>query len=339
MAQPPDNPNYGQTFTKGVKYIKIHSLDKDGENYGPQLALADNIKINYPDIGSVQYNILTTQQQGDYYLMGVIPNETTSSINSIKDYDIFLAKSPLSVTLDTWDTAVWNDDYNGGLIVVGGNNGGYYNYSTDVYSFNFPNTPLSITSSLQVSSVSGFPVLFTLLIPSSSVEAWIEGIPVNQWEANGVQLLNIININNGSGGYVVSSSVTDNIGGEYYFGIVNVSLFGGSCTLISIYEEINQGSGPDISSDEVLLNIQAFVSNFEYSDYNAVFGNATIPQFSTIYQDIDYNSNGGFIPTNFNLIISGTAAKAQIQDSNYTQKGWINGRYNGSKNSSIDFNQ
>ena len=109
--------------------------------------------------------------------------------------------------------------------------------------------------------------------------------------------------------------------------------------MISRKRSFEHPSPPRDSSDEVLLNIQPDVSNFEYSDYNAVFGNATIPQFSTIYQDIDYNSNGGFIPTNFNLIISGTAAKAQIQDSNYTQKGWINGRYNGSKNSSIDFNQ
>ena len=53
---------------------------------------------------------------------------------------------------------------------------------------------------------------------------------------------------------------------------------------------------------------------------------------------VDYNT-GGIIPTNFGLLYSGSAPKASIQDSNYTQRGWSNGRYNGSSNSSIDFNQ
>jgi len=52
---------------------------------------------------------------------------------------------------------------------------------------------------------------------------------------------------------------------------------------------------------------------------------------------VDYNT-GTIIPTNFGLLYSGSAAKASIQDSNYTQAGWSNGRYNGSSNSSIDFN-
>ena len=52
---------------------------------------------------------------------------------------------------------------------------------------------------------------------------------------------------------------------------------------------------------------------------------------------VDYNT-GGTIPTNFGLLYSGSAPKASIQDSNYTQRGWSNGRYNGSSNSSIDFN-
>ena len=88
MASAPPNPNYGQTFTKGVKYIKIHKLDKDGENFSQRLFLADNLRINYPDVGVTQYNILTTQQQGDFYLLGIIPSETTSSINEILDFDL-----------------------------------------------------------------------------------------------------------------------------------------------------------------------------------------------------------------------------------------------------------
>ena len=66
MAAVPPPPEYGQTFTKGVKYIKVNKLDKDEEDFGSQLSAADNIEINYSDIGSIQYNILTTQEQDRY---------------------------------------------------------------------------------------------------------------------------------------------------------------------------------------------------------------------------------------------------------------------------------
>jgi len=338
MSTPPDNPNYGQIFTKGVKYIKIHKLDKDGENYGPQLALADNIIINYNDIGNVQYNILTTQQQGDYYMMGIVPQENTSSLNNVKDWDLYLAKAPISKTLNPFDVALWNDDNDGGLIVVGGNSGNYYNTITDVYDFNFPNVPASITSSVSVGSFSGLGGnYFSMLIPTQYAFDFVEGIPINQWENYGIQLINVIPIT-GNGFFQASSILNDNWGGEYYFGGAYIS-FSGQITLLQVYEEINQSQSPYDSPNEGLLTINPDVSNFEYSDYNALFGNAAVPQFSNIYQDIDYASSGGPIPINFDLITSGSALKAQIQDSNYTQAGWNNGRYKGSKNSSIDFNQ
>lgn len=337
-SPPPDNPNYGQTFTKGVKYLKINKIDKDGEDYGQQLAAADSININYSDIGSVQYNILTTQDQGDYYLMGVVNNQNTSSLNNVKDWDLSLVKTPLSETLNPLDVVVFNSSNQGVMTVLGGTNtGGYYSLDDGLYSFNLANVPLSVTSSIQVSSVVGSPIYISVLIPSSSVDAWVEGLPPNAWDVYGVQALNIISIT-GNGNYTVKSSLNDNFGGDFYIGGVNFSLFGGSFTLTYASEEINQGSPAYDSSDEGLLNIQPEVENFEYSDYNAVFGNASVPQFSTVYQDVDYATNGP-IPINLNLIISGSARKAQVQDSNYTQTGWSNGRYNGSRNSSTDFNQ
>ena len=335
---PPDNPNYGQTFTKGVKYLKINRLDKDGEDYGNKLALADSIKINYPDVGAVEYNILTTQQQGDSYLMGIVPQENTSSLNNVKDWDVNLVKAPLSETMNPLDIVVFNNDNQGGMTIIGGNGGGYYNPTTDLYSFNLGNVPLSVTSSISVTSVVGSPIYISVLIPSSSVSAWVEGLPPNLWETYGVQALNIIPINAGGGFYTIKSSLNDNHGGEYYIGGVNFSLFGGSFILLQAYEEINQGTPAYDSPDEALLNIYPEVENFTFSDYNAILGNASIPQFSGVYQDVDYASNG-LIPINFDLIVSGSAKKAQIQDSNYTQTGWSNGRYNGSKNSSTDFNQ
>ena len=342
MAAAPPPPEYGQTFTKGVKYIKVNKLDKDGGDFGSQLNAADNIEINYPDIGLVQYNILTTQEQDGSYLMGVIPVENTSSLNNVKDLSFQLFKDPMSVTLTPAEVVVYNNsDGPGGLNVSTGNGGGYYNDITDLWDFNLANTPTSVTSSIRVDGFSGNSFIpsryISVIIPSSSVAAWTEGIPNNSWSEYGIQVLNSIIIT-GNGDFSAQSTLNDNYGGNYYFGGYALILTG-EFTLTKVVEEVNQSTiqPPEVSSP-ILININPSVVQFNWSDYNAIFGNVDIAQYSQTFMQVDYNT-GGIIPTNFGLLYSGSAPKASIQDSNYTQRGWSNGRYNGSSNSSIDFNQ
>ncbi len=341
-AAPPLNPDFGQTLTKGVKYLKINKIDKDGEDFGPQLNAADNIEINYPDIGVVQYNILTTQEQSESYLMGVIPVENTSSLNNVKDLDFQLFKDPMSVTLTPAEGVVYNNsDGPGGLNVSTGNLGGYYNVTTDLWDFNLANTPTSITSSIRVDGFVGSSLIpsrhVSVAIPSSSIGAWVEGIPLDHWNDYDIQVLNVITIT-GNGNFSAQSNLNDNFGGSYYLGGFAFILTG-QYTLTQVIEEINQSTiqPPQVSSP-ILININPSVIQFEWSDYNAVFGNVDIAQYSQTFMQVDYN-NGAIIPTNFELLYSGSATRASIQDSNYTQRGWSNGRYNGSSNSSTDFNQ
>jgi hypothetical protein len=84
--------------------------------------------------------------------------------------------------------------------------------------------------------------------------------------------------------------------------------------------------------DSSISNIQNSIKDNEPLQNNVVDS-----RLSLIYQDIDY-STGLLSPTNFNLLVSGTADKAPIQDSNYTTTGWANSRYKGSRASSPDFN-
>ena len=339
-AAPPLNPDFGQTLTKGVKYLKINKIDKDGEDFGSQLSAADNLILNYPDIGPTQYNILTTQEQDGCYLMGVIPVENTSSLNNVKNLDLNIFKAPVSKTLDQLEVAVWNPGNDGGFSVTTPNE--YFNETTDLLDFNLANTPTSVTSSITVSNVVGSPIYLSVLIPEESIDAWVEGIPSNLWENYGIQLLNVIRIT-GNGTFSGKSSLNDNFGGRYYFGGINFTFnpFGpavGDFTIIQVTEEINQSTiQPPQTSSPILININPEVEEFEWSDYNAIFGNIDISQYSEVFMQVDYNT-GGTIPTNFELLYSGSATKASIQDSNYTQAGWSNGRYNGSSNSSIDFN-
>ena len=94
-----------------------------------------------------------------------------------------------------------------------------------------------------------------------------------------------------------------------------------------------------ISDMDFKLIVDPSTLQLEANNYaNPIFNNAIDPRPSSIYQDVDY-STGVILPTNFDLLISNNAQLATIPDSNYTQTGWTNGRYNGSRNSSIDFNQ
>lgn len=81
------------------------------------------------------------------------------------------------------------------------------------------------------------------------------------------------------------------------------------------------------------------VANFVSSDYDTTYGFADFPQFSRKFMDVNYGWEGGInTPLNFGLIISGTADRAAVQDSNYSSRAWSNIRYNGSRVSSRNFN-
>lgn len=79
--------------------------------------------------------------------------------------------------------------------------------------------------------------------------------------------------------------------------------------------------------------------SFISSDYDTTYGNIDFPQFSTKFMDVNYGWAGGInTPLNFGLILSGTADRAAVQDSNYFSRAWSNIRYNGSRISSRNFN-
>jgi hypothetical protein len=76
---------------------------------------------------------------------------------------------------------------------------------------------------------------------------------------------------------------------------------------------------------------------WDYYEYNPIINNTVADVTSTHYMDVDYGS-GILTPYNFDALISLSASKAAVQDSNYSSKAWSNIRYNGSRASSYDFN-
>ena len=67
-------------------------------------------------------------------------------------------------------------------------------------------------------------------------------------------------------------------------------------------------------------------------DCQPLINNYNNQRKSSYLMDVDYNNvSGSIVPVNFNQIISGSAAKATIPDSNYFQESWTTLRYDGSK--------
>jgi len=78
-------------------------------------------------------------------------------------------------------------------------------------------------------------------------------------------------------------------------------------------------------------------SNFYYSAYNPIMNNIEDERLSAKFEEVEYYP-GITTPTNFGVIISGSALKAAVQDSNYSSKRVINPRYNGVKSTSQHLN-
>jgi hypothetical protein len=81
----------------------------------------------------------------------------------------------------------------------------------------------------------------------------------------------------------------------------------------------------------------AAVTIWDYYVYNPIVNNTVADVESAYIMKVDLD-DGITIPTNFEQLISGSADRAEVQDSNYSSKAWSNLRYNGSRTSSPDFN-
>lgn len=97
----------------------------------------------------------------------------------------------------------------------------------------------------------------------------------------------------------------------------------------------NQASGSGfISASNVVLSEYQLVDK----TIDPVLNNILDTRLNTVYMDVDYTNNA-LVPVNQQLLLSGSAARFPIPDSNYTILRSINPRYNGSRTTSPGFNK
>ena len=324
---------YGQIYNQGVKYLKINRYDSGGLDRSDYLGQLTDLIINYNDLGPIQYNIITTQEQSDYFVYGIqTRNQVTESVN----YNILSSSigmqdaTPFTTILD--DTTTVGVDVGGGYTVLSGNAsllGSFGSYLVP----RTPNVQLFLTISASYTNSSGLTSNARLFYGTYNDD-------ISQTftiDTNGSPT----SIPNGSSGILAftwsnfSSNILENdLSNSYVFGIITDD---STLNITNFKVIVSQSQAPNFSYPTLTIFDPEFI-DFEYNDYNALFGNAEIPQFSSQFMDVDYTSTFTS-PVNFDLIISGTADRAQVQDSNYSSQAWSNIRYNGVRSNSSDFNR
>jgi hypothetical protein len=308
---------------RGPAYVKMHKFDNNGVDNTIPLGQATQILIQYSTIANYYtLNVLTVNEYPTYYLYQVNNLGSDTADNYIKDYNvsasftssIFQFASLSETTLFPYQPSPVNTNiFN------------QFNTSSGIYtSPGTPNIRLSITASL---TTSGSALsLWTLL-------------------SNGVPLLD----GNSPGSSVIlqpaGSNVTMTLSGSFLaLNGENIQLVGyrdgsGFSQIVKSGSFlITQSIAPSAKeNDSIIIEPYITLPNYYNSDYNPLINNTEGERLSTKFQDVDY-STGIATPTNFKLLISGSAVKAAVQDSNYSSKRVILPRYEGSKTTSQHLN-
>jgi hypothetical protein len=313
---------YGTIYNDGVKYLKINKFDANGTDKSDYLAQMTSIRISHGDVGTLQYTISTTQVQNDYFIFGLtFPQPTTSSIGDINNYSLIATQSSFNFPISTLVPLTAS-------LTASINPLGYFTNATSTYILgDTPNIPVSF--SLSATSSNSLTNTFVIVysnrnIPGSSTTTAPFSNPDYTYQVAALTIPPSI----------LSGSSTTVINGllETDTFVIGVSTgLGAAATVTNITWNITQSIVFNGSSSLIMFDPDQI--NFDYNDYNPLLGNAETPQYSTIWMDVDYSQNP-LTPVNFDLIISGTADRAFVQDSNYSSKAWSNLRYNGSRTNS-----
>ena len=314
---------YGTIYNDGVKYLKINKFDANGTDKSDYLAQMTSIRINHGDIGVKQYVISTTQVQNNYFIFGLTyPQPTTSSIGDINNYSLIATQSSFNFPISTLVPLTAS-------LTASTNPLGYFTNATSIYTLgDTPNIPISF--SLAATSSNNLTSTFIIVQTNRNI---VGSTTVSAPLSNPDYIYSIASLTISPS--TLSGSSTTVINGlletDTFITTISTGL-GAAATVTNIRWNITQSLTFNGSSSLIIFDPDQI--NFDYNNYNPLLGNAETPQYSTVWMDVDYSQNP-LVPVNFGLIISGTADRAFVQDSNYSSKAWSNIRYNGSRTNSF----
>ena len=314
---------YGTIYNDGVKYLKINKFDANGTDKSDYLAQMTSIRINHGDIGIKQYVISTTQIQNDYFIFGLTyPQPTTSSIGDINNYTFATSASFGYNISQSFSLTGYCVNYTN----TSGNTLGYFTASSGLYTFGqTPNPEININIQATVTNpnVGSKDLRFYILSinKNDGRPTLYDDVTVSSGSPSGFSI-NFTGINP----YCIENDILA-------FGVYEISNTLATPIVLDTFKVTLSQTQTTFNGSSSLVIFDPDVINFDYNNYNPLLGNAEIPQYSSVWMDVDYSQNP-LTPVNFGLIISGTADRAFVQDSNYSSKAWSNLRYNGSRTNS-----
>lgn len=303
--------SYTPYYSQGVKFIKIARIDGQGNDNTLSLQELDSVRIKFSDIGTVEYPITSIAKYDDYFLFGIATTNITSSTdNQILNYRASGSR-------------VSSFSGGGGAFTITGyteayDNLGYFNPTTGVYTFgNSPNIPIRIVASASVTSSATANDIDLFLyssiqgqVSTDSTTLGISGSTILRVLYNGIVLENE--------SFYVQRSNTDSIN-------LTASFF------------VTQSTTPQTGVSDLVV-LQPFIdADFAASEYNVLEGNAIEARINPFYMDVDYSTDA-LQAVNIEQILSGSATRATVQQSNYTYASHIGGRYVGKELNGININ-
>ena len=319
------NPN--PVMITGPTYVKIHKFDNNGVNNTIPLGQATKILIKYSTITNYYtLNILTVNEYPSYYLYEVNTLGSNTADNYILDYSVSASRTTPSFTVTPGDSRAISS------LTESIDNLGYFDPVTGVITFqNTPNITINFSASLSLNSSGNANTSSLVLIKNGDI--------TDEFAGTSVSSTSFI-LNSGANTVVVTGSFYPLAGDNFYLRLFNgATPFDTSTTTFnSVQLKFTQSTSPSVAeNDPIIIEPYITLPNYYNSDYNPLINNILVDRLSAKFQDVDY-STGITTPTNFGVIISGSAVKAAVQDSNYSSKRVILPRYEGSKSTSQHLN-
>jgi hypothetical protein len=323
-----------QTFTRGVKYIKVSKIDANGNDLTTELQNVDNIRLLFSDIQiPVDYIIGSVTEYSSYYLYGIIPTDITSSTdNTIINNSVTASSqnfgtgaSPVQFNAIPYFSTNWTAPVNANSVFNTTYGSYFYTGSSNIL--------LDFTCSVTYSNQPGTGNNGSIGLYQMSGNTPIAPPYTNSVVQN-VSYKTLSNI----GGSTTSTTFS---GSFIPFSNTNYQFLLGSPTAVNqltMSVSITQSVNPQSYANTTLTVLEPFIDDdFYNSDCNVLQNNVDINNTNNFYMVVDY-SNGSIVAENQQAILNGSATRAQVQSWNYTYKSSVRSKYEGKQQNAIDIN-
>ena len=327
-------------YTAGVRYIKIAKKDKNGVDQTNTLQSLTEITIPFSS-GNITYNIISITEKPTYFLYSV-PYTGVEWADRSELYYGFTGSANTNATPAQYANKLFSEisitSVSDPLLFSATSSA---NSTTNIVKLNtYPQKDifLSVTGSLVVTN-------------NSVAGVYDPIISITEHQSNGTinELVqeDLSNVSPGGVSTTYNFHLTHTIpsgsspGTEFGFRLLSKQLVAsvtGSFQFSNtqVFLTSSAASGLNLETvPEPYFGLNNFLQ--EGIDCQPLFNNANINRRHNLYMDVDYSA-GVTEHTNFGLIESGSALKAEVQLSNYSTQRHILPRYIGSRNTTDDFN-